>query len=111
MPNFAYTVRDATGQIIAGNSEAENEEILRKRLIENSFTVVEIKQVKSSQKKVGGSRGIKKTDLAVMCRQFSTMIDAGVSLVRCLNVLAEQATNPRLKAILNDVKNEVDPTG
>lgn len=108
MPNFAYTVRDATGQIIAGNSEAENEEILRKRLIENSFTVVEIKQVKSSQKKVGGSRGIKKTDLAVMCRQFSTMIDAGVSLVRCLNVLAEQATNPRLKAILNDVKNEVE---
>ncbi len=108
MPNFAYTVRDATGQVITGNSEAENEEILRKRLTENSFDVVEVKQVKSAQKKVGGYGGVKKTDLAVMCRQFSTMIDAGVTLVRCLNVLADQAVNPKLKAILTDVQNEVE---
>jgi len=108
MPNFAYTVRDATGQVIPGSSEAENEEILRKRLTENNFTVVEIKQIKSQQKRVGGFGGVKKTDLSIMCRQFSTMIDAGVTLVRCINVLSEQATNPRLKAILNDVQNEVE---
>lgn len=108
MPNFAYTVRDATGQVIPGTSEAENEDILRKRLTENNFTVVDIKQIKSTQKKIGGFGGVKKTDLSVMCRQFSTMIDAGVTLVRCINVLAEQATNPKLKAILNDVQNEVE---
>ena len=108
MPNYAYTVRDATGQMIPGTSEAENEDILRKRLTENSFTVVDIKQIKSTQKKVGGYGRIKATDLSVMCRQFSTMIDAGVTLVRCLSVLAEQATNPRLKAILNDIQNEVE---
>jgi len=108
MPNFAYTVRDATGQVIPGTSEAENEDILRRRLTENNFTVVEIKQIKSTQKKIGGDGGIKKTDLSVMCRQFSTMIDAGVTLVRCLNVLAEQAVNPRLKAILNDIQSEVE---
>lgn len=108
MPNYSYTVRDATGQVIPGTSEAENEDILRKRLTENNFTVVEIKQIKSTQKKVGGFGGVKKTDLSVMCRQFSTMIDAGVTLVRCINVLAEQATNPKLKAILNDIQNEVE---
>ncbi len=108
MPNFAYTVRDATGQVIPGTSEAENEDILRKRLTENNFTVVEIKQIKSTQKKVGGFGGVKKTDLSIMCRQFSTMIDAGVTLVRCLSVLSAQATNPRLKAILNDVQAEVE---
>lgn len=108
MPNFAYTVRDATGQVIPGTSEAENEDILRKRLTENNFTVVEIKQIKSTQKKVGGFGGVKKTDLSIMCRQFSTMIDAGVTLVRCLSVLSSQATNPRLKAILNDVQAEVE---
>ena len=59
MPNFAYTVRDATGQVITGNSEAENEEILRKRLTENSFDVVEIKQVKNTQKKIGEYGGVK----------------------------------------------------
>ena len=108
MPNYAYTIRDATGAVIPGTSEAENDEILRKRLTEQGFTVVDIKQVKSTQKRVGGFGGVKKTDLAIMCRQFSTMIDAGVTLVRCLSVLSEQATSPKLKAILIDIQNEVE---
>ncbi|MCL5104160.1 MAG: type II secretion system F family protein [Armatimonadetes bacterium] len=109
MPNYSYTIRDATGAVIPGSSEAENEDILRRRLTEQGFTVVDVKQIKSTQKKVGGGfGGVKKTELSVMCRQFSTMIDAGVNLVRCLNVLAEQATSPKLKAILTDVQNEVE---
>lgn len=108
MPNYAYTIRDAVGTVIPGTSEAENEEILRKRLTEQGFTVVEIKQTKSTQKKIGGMGGVKKSELSIMCRQFSTMIDAGVNLVRCLNVLADQATSPKLKAILTDVQNEVE---
>lgn len=108
MPNYQYSIRDATGAVLGGTSEAENEDILRRRLTEQGFTVVDIKQVKSTQKKVGGFGGVKKTDLSVMCRQFSTMIDAGVNLVRCLSVLAEQATNPKLKAILNDIRSEVE---
>lgn len=108
MPNYAYTIRDAVGTMIPGTSEAENEDILRKRLTEQGFTVVEIKQTKSTQKKIGGMGGVKKSELSIMCRQFSTMIDAGVNLVRCLNVLTDQATNPKLKAILTDVTNEVE---
>ncbi len=108
MPNYQYNIRDATGSVFGGTSESENEDILRKRLTEQGFTVVDIKQVKSAQKKIGGFGGVKKTDLSVMCRQFSTMIDAGVNLVRCLSVLADQATNPKLKAILNDVRAEVE---
>lgn len=107
MPNFAYSIRDATGSVFGGTSEAENEDILRRRLTEQGFTVVDIKQVRGA-KKVGGFGGIKKSDLSVMCRQFSTMIDAGVNLVRCLSVLSEQATNPKMKAILNDVRTEVE---
>lgn len=109
MPNFQYSIRDAAGAVMGGTSESENEDILRKRLVEQGFTVVEIKQVKGSQKKTGGGFGrVKPAELSVMCRQFSTMIDAGVSLVRCLNVLGDQATNPKLKAILTDVQAEVE---
>ncbi len=108
MPNFAYSIRDATGAVFGGTSEAENEEILRRRLTEQGFTVVEIKQVKGGAKRVGGFGGVKKTELAVMCRQFSTMIDAGVNLVRCLTVLSEQSTSPKLRAILNDIRAEVE---
>ncbi len=108
MPNFAYTIRDAMGTVIPGTTEAENEEILRKRLTEQGFDVVEVKQIKSTGKKIGGFGGVKKTELSVMCRQFSTMIDAGVPLIRCLHVLADQATSPKLKAILLDIRNEVE---
>ncbi len=108
MPNFQYSIRDATGAVFDSTTEAENEEILSKRLAEQGFTVLEIKQVKGSGKKKGVSGGIKKTDLSVMCRQFSTMIDAGVSLVRCITVLAEQVANPKLKTVLQDVKTEVE---
>lgn len=108
MPNYSYTLRDATGAVISGTSEAENDEILRKRLTEQGFNVVEVKQIKSTQKKIGGFGRIKMNELAIVCRQFSTMIDAGVNLVRCLTVLADQVTNPKLKAILSDVKTEVE---
>lgn len=109
MPNYEYSIRDATGQVMPGSSEAENEDILRKRLTEQGFDVVSIKQIKGARvKKIGGYGGIKKTDLSIMCRQFSTMIDAGVTLVRCLNVLEDQATNPKMRAILGDIRANVE---
>lgn len=108
MPNFSYNIRDASGATFGGTSEAESEETLRKRLTEQGFTIIDIKQVKGGAKKVRTFGGVKKTELSVMCRQFSTMHDAGVNLVRCLGVLAEQAANPRLKAVLSDVRAEVE---
>ncbi|MEN6520640.1 MAG: type II secretion system F family protein [Armatimonadota bacterium] len=110
MPNFAYTVRDANGNQIPGTVEAESEGLLRRRLTEQGFTVVDIKETKGGKKKnAGGGFGrIKLNDLSVFCRQFSTMIDAGVSMVRCLSVLAEQTVNPKLKRIINDLQMEVE---
>ncbi|MEN6371505.1 MAG: type II secretion system F family protein [Armatimonadota bacterium] len=110
MPNFAYTVRDASGNQIPGTVEAESEGLLRRRLTEQGFTVVDIKETKGAKKKnAGGGFGrIKLSDLSVFCRQFSTMIDAGVSMVRCLSVLAEQTVSPKLKRIINDMQMEVE---
>lgn len=108
MPNFAYTVRDATGAVRSGTSEAESEELLRRRLTEQGFTVAEVKQIKSSKKSGAGFGRVSMADLSVFCRQFSTMQDAGVSLVRSLSVLAEQATNPKLKRIINEIQTEVE---
>ncbi|RYG35917.1 type II secretion system F family protein, partial [bacterium] len=51
---------------------------------------------------------VKLGDLSVFCRQFSTMIDAGVSLVRCLDVLGSQTQNPKLKKIIADIGERVE---
>src|SRR2546421_1295878 len=110
MATFSYTVRDASGQTRTGSSEAENQEILRRRLQEQGFTVADIKQTAAGRKKnPGGGWGrVKLADLSIFCRQFSTMIDAGVSLVRALDVLGEQTQNPKLKRIIIDIQTEVE---
>ncbi len=51
---------------------------------------------------------VKQTDLSIFCRQFSTMIDAGVSLVRSLDVLAEQSQSTKLRRIIADLRYEVE---
>lgn len=110
MATFSYTVRDAAGQMRTGSSEAENQEILKRRLQEQGFTVTEIKQTAAGRKRpAGGGWGrVKLADLSIFCRQFSTMIDAGVSLVRALDVLAEQTQNPKLRRMIVDIEQEVE---
>ena len=112
MPLFAYTVRDTAGAVRNGNSEAENQDVLARRLREQGFTITDIKQTKA--KKAGSGtflenmQRVKLTELSIMCRQFSTMIDAGVSLVRCLSVLSEQTSNARLRRVLIEIQKEVE---
>ena len=94
MPVFQYTVRDSTtGAMRVGTSEAESQEILSRRLQEQGFQVTDVKQTGKGKKNTGGGWGkVKLNDLALFCRQFSTMIDAGVSLVPYLPV---NAANPK----------------
>ncbi len=109
MPTYQYTVRDATGAVRTGTSEAENQDILKRRLVEQGFAVNEVTQTKTAKKKQGGGFGrVKLKDLSIFCRQFSTMVDAGVSLVRALDVLGEQTQNPKLKRIIREIQVEVE---
>ncbi len=112
MATYAYTVRDAAGTMRSGTSEAENPDVLARRLREQGFMISEIKPAKV-KKGLGGNwfeniQKVKLTELSIFCRQFSTMIDAGVSLVRCLDVLSQQQSNPKLKRIILDVQKEVE---
>ncbi len=108
MPIYSYTFRDASGGIQKGTADAESEEILRKRFEEQGFTITELAMIKAKSPKSKQYGKVKLNDLSVFCRQFSTMVDAGVSLVRCLDVLGSQTANPRLKKVLSDVGERVE---
>src|SRR4051794_37601132 len=111
MPTFQVTLRDQAGKTTTTVKEAESQGVLARQLAEQGFRVVKVKQTKAgAQAKPKGlvKGGVKLTELSVFCRQFSTMIDAGVSLVRCLSVLQEQATSSRLKRITADLQAEVE---
>ncbi len=108
MPVFSYTFRDATGGLQKGTADAESEDILRKRFEEQGFVITEVTMIKSKSAKQKNYGKVKLGHLSVFCRQFSTMVDAGVSLVRCLDVLGRQTQDPKLKKILADIGERVE---
>ncbi len=110
MPMFEVVVRGADGQQTQTVVEAESEEVLRRNLESQGYETLKVSRSRqrSRRARVSMFRRVKLVDLAQFCRQFATMINAGVSLVRCLSVLQEQTSNPSLKAIINDIRLEVE---
>jgi type IV pilus assembly protein PilC len=118
MPAFTFTATASDGKTVTNTSDAVSISELRQRLSQQGYTVKEIKPAKQKGLKADMSvpmpaflerfQKVKLTELSIFCRQFSTMIDAGVSLVRCLDVLGEQCASPKLKKIIMDLKAEVE---
>ena len=93
---FEYAVRDKGGKIVKGRVEAANQAAVANRLREMGLAAVSISEVSTgglnAEINIPGFGGNKITlkDLAIMSRQLATMIDAGLSLLRALTILAEQ---------------------
>lgn len=108
MPVYSYTFKDPNGALQKGSTEAESEEKLRSRFEEQGLEVIEVTMTKKRSMRSRGAGKVKLTVLSVFCRQFSTMVDAGVSLVRCLDVLSRQTGDVKLKKILLDIGERVE---
>ncbi len=113
MPTFAYVAKDKAGKIHRGRAEANNEKALTKKLQDSGYWVTQVSKdgAKGTAKKknpLTRFKKIKLQNLSIFCRQFATMINAGVGLVRCLSVLALQTDNPRLKECIGDIQNRVE---
>lgn len=118
MATYNYVAKDALGKVITGTSEAENEQILVRRLREKGYWVQKVNAARAAAPRQtqaaagGGSMAafsrVSGRDLAIFCRQFATMIDAGVSLVRCLAVLEEQSGSARLRQIIREIQGAVE---
>jgi type IV pilus assembly protein PilC len=118
MATYQYVAKDSLGKVITGTSEAENEQILVRRLREKGYWVQKVNPARTAAKPqarqqasegfAAGFGRVSGRDLAVFCRQFATMIDAGVSLVRCLAVLEEQSGSARLRGIIREIQAAVE---
>ena len=108
MPVYSYTFRDASGGIQKGTADAESEDELRGKFREQGFEITELTMIKAKSAKAKTYGKVKLHHLSIFCRQFSTMIDAGVSLVRSLDVLSNQTQDPKLKKILLDIGEKVE---
>ena len=109
---FAYKVRDKEGKMVAGTLEADSSAVVATKLRSMGFAPVLIEEQKKSvgkmEIKIPGAGRVKAKDLAVFSRQFATMINSGLSLLRALNILAEQTENKKLAETIADVRAEVE---
>ena len=109
---FQYTVRDRAGKLVKGTISAENQTMVMQRLKAGGYAPVSITQANSGMKKEitipGFGKKVKLKDLSVMARQFATMVNSGLSLLRTLTILSEQTTNKELARVLSVVRNEVE---
>ena len=110
---YAYQVRDRGGKIITGKLEAENQTAVASRLKEMGYAPISISESKAGMKKEikipgFGSKSVKLKDLAIFSRQFATMINAGLSLLRTLNILSEQTENPTLAKTVGLLRDDIE---
>lgn len=105
---YKYKAVNSTGDTIEGFFESSNEdEVISMLKNENLIPIyIEKDTEKSSQIDLFKSK-VKKKDLAIFCRQFYTMIDAGISIVRCLDILSNQTGNKSLKKSLEVIYTDV----
>ena len=107
---FSYKVRDADGRFREGTVKADSEAAVAEQLLAMGFVPLEVTQAGTGlQREISfGRKRVTMKDLAVFTRQLATMVDAGLTLMRGLSILAEQAENPELRRALQDVKKAVE---
>jgi type IV pilus assembly protein PilC len=110
MPVYLWKGKDRHNKSKKGEMEAPSEDVVRSELTRRKITSAKVKKkpkdifenVSFMQPKV------KMSDVIIFCRQFSTMIDAGLPIIQCLDILYAQNDNKTFKKMLKDVKSNVE---
>lgn len=106
---FKYEAKNRTGAVIKGTVTAENEEAAQQRIKGQGLTVVSIRPMAKElnldflQRKSASSK-----DLKTFTRQFATMIDSGLPLVQCLEILGSQSDNKYFAKSILEIKGHVE---
>jgi type IV pilus assembly protein PilC len=110
MPTYVFKGRNRLNEIVVGERVADNREALRQILRREQVTLTSVKEKgrEIGIPKIGGRKKVKAKDLSVFTRQFSVMIDAGLPLVQCLEILAQQQDNKYFQQILLQVRQDVE---
>ena len=109
MPTFTYKARTRRGEVLQDTVEGESQMVVAATLRQQGLLVIDVKEQGVGQKDIlEPFKRVKLTDLVVFTRQFATMINAGLPIVRALYVLSEQTPNPKLQEVLVTVRKDVE---
>jgi len=109
MPKFAWEGKTRTGTVQKGVTEAQDAASVETQLKRAGLLGITVKEQREAFKMPSfGGGGIDTKDLVIFTRQFATMIDSGLPLVQCLDILSSQQEKPAFKQILLKVKESVE---
>ncbi len=111
METFSYTAVGADGKEKKGSIVAETREDAARSLKDQGLLPMSIGKQSALDKDINfsfGKKGVKVRDLSVFCRQFSSIIKAGVNVINALNMMSEQTENKKLKAAIKNVQSNVE---
>ena len=110
MPTYVFKGRNKLNETVVGERVADNREALRNILRREQVTLTSVKEKgrEVGIPKLGGRKKVKAKVLSIFTRQFSVMIDAGLPLVQCLEILAQQQDNKYFQATLLQVRQDVE---
>jgi type IV pilus assembly protein PilC len=110
MPTFVFKGRNRLNEIVSGERDAANQDELRSVLRREQIVLTQASEKgrEIAIPKLGRNKKVNAKELAVFTRQFSVMIDAGLPLVQCIDILAEQQQNAFFKDVLRQVRQNVE---
>ena len=109
MAVFIWEAKTRIGETRSGEMEADSSALVTQRLRAQQLQVVKVRKKPTEIIiRMPGATGVEPKDLMVFTRQFATMIDAGLPMVQCLDILGTQMENPDFKKIVMNVKQSVE---
>ena len=112
MPSFVWKGRTRTGSTMEGVLIADNRRAAEMAVRRQNPQVAQVTNVREKGREIPLiprlPRGISEKRIAVFTRQFSVMLDAGLPLVQCLEILGEQEDNPRFAQIIDQTRADVE---
>jgi len=112
MPTFAYNGRTRSGEVVSGERAADTMENAVASLRREQMLITRITPVKSKAgapvKAARRNKKVKSKNLAIFTRQFSVMIDAGLPLVQCLEILGSQEEDKNFAAVIMQTRSDVE---
>ena len=112
MPSFAYTGRTRSGEVVSGERAADTMENAVAALRREQLVITRIAPAKAKAaaavKAIRSKKKVKAKNLAIFTRQFSVMIDAGLPLVQCLEILGSQEEDKNFAAVILQTRADVE---
>jgi len=110
---YAYKVRDRSGKVLSGSLEADNTALVANRLRQMGYVPIAIDKkagvgVKRDVAIPGFSNRVKLKETAVFARQFATMINAGLTLLRSLSILVVQTENTYFAGVIDQIRVDIE---